>query len=531
MPRVKVTLADGSTKHVSMTRDQLVYYNTTGKLSGDIINQDFLLLPVLNKNGVLDSPKVNTIKDVGGDLKDFIVSQDNIVSFLSSYKTVQEETNGVKIADEAVLMEVADNAPQTIKNKYYWSHTIKFDNKMSGTTTVDLLNGQLPPGFNIRDTNNNTMTDNTLATISKSVQVYGTTDMSAVSDYIDSGSIDKTSGFIKHHPSELDTHDENRYIELLDVKYIDNSGDVINNPTSTFQNGDVIYSEEYQDSYGSLDGKPRATRPIATIISYEDKNKTKTKFLIKEIVETAVSDPEGNPVIIDGEPLKIKEGITFGSRNLQFIIVDGKAGKRKRIGKNTRFKITGVNGIRAQYYDTSYTDTQDRGLAKNYYFQLGIKYQGQSEYSDSKWFAIVCINNYDGTRDVMIKTMSGEYLDDSFWLPIIPTGGVGDGAQEFDLQVYFTGKTNSAEYYWDGDVKNMIADYILPFTDASGTSHQISVLNEIVPFKYYSTTLVLSDEEIFDVPNAFRVDNGELEWEINLDGTKYYKTQQLSENV
>ena len=117
MPRVKVTLADGSTKHVSMTRDQLVYYNTTGKLSGDIINQDFLLLPVLNKNGVLDSPKVNTIKDVGGDLKDFIVSQDNIVSFLSSYKTVQEETNGVKIADEAVLMEVADNAPQTIKNK------------------------------------------------------------------------------------------------------------------------------------------------------------------------------------------------------------------------------------------------------------------------------------------------------------------------------------------------------------------------------------------------------------------------------
>ena len=28
-------------------------------------------------------------------------------------------------------MEVADNAPQTIKNKYYWSHTIKFDNKMN----------------------------------------------------------------------------------------------------------------------------------------------------------------------------------------------------------------------------------------------------------------------------------------------------------------------------------------------------------------------------------------------------------------
>ena len=122
MPRIKVTLADGSTKHVNMTRDQLVYYNATGKLDKDIVNQDSLMLPVLNKAGVLDNPAVNTIKDVGGDLKDFIINQDNIVSFLSSYKTVQEETNGIKMAGDAILMEVADNAPQTIKNKYYWSH-------------------------------------------------------------------------------------------------------------------------------------------------------------------------------------------------------------------------------------------------------------------------------------------------------------------------------------------------------------------------------------------------------------------------
>ena len=49
MPRIKVTLADGSTKHVNMTRDQLVYYNATGKLDKDIVNQDFLMLPVLIK--------------------------------------------------------------------------------------------------------------------------------------------------------------------------------------------------------------------------------------------------------------------------------------------------------------------------------------------------------------------------------------------------------------------------------------------------------------------------------------------------
>lgn len=527
MPRIKVTLADGSTKHVNMTRDQLVYYNATGKLDKDIVNQDSLMLPVLNKAGILDNPAVNTIKDVGGDLKDFIVNQDNIVSFLSSYKTVQEETNGIKMAGDAILMEVADNAPQTIKNKYYWSHTIKFDNKMSGTTTVDLLNGQLPPGFYIQDSSSNVMTNNTLDTISKSIIIYGTTDMTAVSDYIDSGAIDRDKGFIKHHPSELDTHDENRYIELMDIEYIDNSGNVINNPTNTFQKGDVIYSDNYQDNFGMSDGVPRRSRPITEIISYEDRNKTKTKFLIKEILETTVSDPEGNPVIIDGEHLKIKDGISFVNRDLQFALYEGQPTKHQRVTKNTRFKIIGQNGIRAQYYDTSYTDTQDRGLAKNYYFQLGIKYQGQSEYSDSKWFAIVCVNNYDGTRDVMIKTMSDEYLSEDSWLPIVPTGKVGDGGQEFDLQIYFSGDQPSTTYYWDGDVKNMIEDYILPFTDASGSSHQISVLNEILPFKYYSSTLVLSDEEIFNVPDAFRVDNGELEWELNQNGTKYYKTQQL----
>ena len=139
----------------------------------------------------------------------------------------------------------------------------------------------------------------------------------------------------------------------------------------------------------------------------------------------------------------------------------------------------------------------------------------------------MCVNNYDGTRDVMIKTMSDEYLSEDSWLPIVPTGKVGDGGQEFDLQIYFSGDQPSTTYYWDGDVKNMIEDYILPFTDASGSSHQISVLNEILPFKYYSSTLVLSDEEIFNVPDAFRVDNGELEWELNQNGTKYYKTQQL----
>ena len=122
---------------------------------------------------------------------------------------------------------------------------------------------------------------------------------------------------------------------------------------------------------------------------------------------------------------------------------------------------------------------------------MGIKYQGQSEYSDSKWFAIVCVNNYDGTRDVMIKTMSDEYLSEDSWLPIVPTGKVGDGGQEFDLQIYFSGDQPSTTYYWDGDVKNMIEDYILPFTDASGSSHQISVLNEILPFNKRDKTILI----------------------------------------
>ena len=84
MPRVRVQLADGSWKHVNMSREELVRYNTTGKLSCDVINQDNLLLKVLNQNGVLNDAKVTTIKDVNGDLKDFVANQDNIVSFLSS---------------------------------------------------------------------------------------------------------------------------------------------------------------------------------------------------------------------------------------------------------------------------------------------------------------------------------------------------------------------------------------------------------------------------------------------------------------
>ena len=72
MPRVRVQLADGSFKHVNMTREELVRYNTTGELSGDVVNQDNLLLKVLNKNGVFNDAKVSTIEDVDGDLKDFV---------------------------------------------------------------------------------------------------------------------------------------------------------------------------------------------------------------------------------------------------------------------------------------------------------------------------------------------------------------------------------------------------------------------------------------------------------------------------
>ena len=116
MPRVRVQLADGSFKHVNMTREELVRYNSTGELSGDVVNQDNLLLKVLNQNGVLGDAKVTTVKDSNGDLKDFVANQDNIVSFLSSYKTVQEETNGIREGGDQILMEVADNAPQDIKN-------------------------------------------------------------------------------------------------------------------------------------------------------------------------------------------------------------------------------------------------------------------------------------------------------------------------------------------------------------------------------------------------------------------------------
>ena len=131
MPRVRVQLADGSFKNVNLTREELVLYNTTGKLSGDIVNPDNLLLNVLKQNGVLETPAVNTIRNTEGDLKDFVSDQDNLVAFLSSYKTVQEETNGVKTKGDAILMEVAENAPQIIKNKYSWSDTIHFENKLS----------------------------------------------------------------------------------------------------------------------------------------------------------------------------------------------------------------------------------------------------------------------------------------------------------------------------------------------------------------------------------------------------------------
>ena len=85
MPRVRVQLADGSFEVVNLTREELVLYNTTGKLSGDIVNQDNLLLNVLKQNGVLETPAVNTIRNTEGDLKDFVSDQDNLVAFLSSY--------------------------------------------------------------------------------------------------------------------------------------------------------------------------------------------------------------------------------------------------------------------------------------------------------------------------------------------------------------------------------------------------------------------------------------------------------------
>ena len=55
--------------------------------------------------------------------------------------------------------------------------------------------------------------------------------------------------------------------------------------------------------------------------------------------------------------------------------------------------------------------------------------------------------------------------------------------------------------------------------------------NEVLPFHYYSAELVLGDGNLLTIPNAFILENGQIEWEINLSGTKYYKTQQLSESA
>ena len=535
MPRVRVQLADGSWKHVNMSREELVRYNTTRKLSGDVINQDNLLLKVLNQNGVLNDAKVTTIKDVNGDLKDFVANQDNIVSFLSSYKTVQEETNGIREGGDQILMEVADNAPQNIKNQYYWTHTIKFDNKITGSTTVDLLDGVLPPGFNIRDTNNNVMSNNTLSTTSKSVQLYGTTDMTAVSDYIDSGSIHKKHGFIPHHPSELDAKDEERYIELLDVKYTNSIGSWVENPTKTFQVGDVIHSLNHQDNYGRVDGMPRKGRPIVAIQTYTENNTTKTKILVREMVEYDVLDESGAPVIIEGTPITVKDVITFTNRKMQldYIRSSDHANikiQRKRVPKSHRFRIEGQGPqnerIFADYYDSRYKGEVVRPLAKNYYFQLGIKYSGQSDYSDKKWFAIVCVNNYDGTRDIIVKTLKDTYLSRQDWAELID-GASNDPQQEFDLDLYFSGDSPTLDYFWDGSVKDIVGDYVLPFTDTSGDTHQISVTNEIIPFKFYSSTQYLVDDDIPLSLSLLKAVKGALEWEINLSGTKYYKTQQL----
>mgnify|MGYP001202933857 CR=1 FL=1 len=538
MPRVRVQLADGSFKNVNLTREELVLYNTTGKLSGDIVNQDNLLLNVLKQNGVLETPAVNTIRNTEGDLKDFVSDQDNLVAFLSSYKTVQEETNGVKTKGDAILMEVAENAPQIIKNKYSWSDTINFENKLSGSTTVDLLAGELPPGFGIRDTSNNSMTNNTLVTSSKSVVVHGTTDSTAVSDYIDSGSIDPELGFIKHHPSELDVVQEDRIIELLDVEYIDNNGDVIENPSITFGAGESIFSDNYQDNWGGAGvGESRKSRTIEHITTYTENGKTKTKFILRETIETPVTDDSGNPVIVDGSPMMIKDRMSFSNRDQQWAFLNtaqlSVARRRKRISYAQRFFIISLDlTVRARYYDAVYADDgKDRSLAKNFYFQLGVKYEGQSDYSDKKWFVIVCVNNYDGTRDIMLQSLNKSLLSETFWLPIRTTGTVGDGGREFDLQVYFEGDQPSADYYYNGDIKNIIADYDLPFTDTSGTSHTISVKNEVLPFHYYSAELVLGDGNLLTIPNAFILENGQIEWEINLSGTKYYKTQQLSEST
>ena len=136
----------------------------------------------------------------------------------------------------------------------------------------------------------------------------------------------------------------------------------------------------------------------------------------------------------------------------------------------------------ADYYDSRYKGEVVRPLAKNYYFQLGIKYSGQSDYSDKKWFAIVCVNNYDGTRDIIVKTMKDNYLSNQDWAEFID-GDSNDPQQEFDLDLYFSGDSPTLDYFWDGSVKDIVGDYILPFTDTAGNTHQISVTNEVIPFK------------------------------------------------
>ena len=106
-------------------------------------------------------------------------------------------------------------------------------------------------------------------------------------------------------------------------------------------------------------------------------------------------------------------------------------------------------------------------------------------------------------------------------------GASNDPQQEFDLDLYFSGDSPTLDYFWDGSVKDIVGDYVLPFTDTSGDTHQISVTNEIIPFKFYSSTQYLVDDDIPLSLSLLKAVKGALEWEINLSGTKYYKTQQL----
>jgi len=121
--------------------------------------------------------------------------------------------------------------------------------------------------------------------------------------------------------------------------------------------------------------------------------------------------------------------------------------------------------------------------------------------------------------------MNRSLLSDAMWEELLPRD-TNDPNQEFDLKLYFDGNAPSRDYYWEGNIKDIIGDYVLPFIDFSGNSHQISVTNEILPFQFYSTTKYLKDS---DMPPtlSFIIPKGELDWEINLSGTKFYKTQQL----